>query len=396
MLGWNPSETTQVEGRIWRQGNRQGVTHIVYPLMNDSIDALMYQKYDEKQSRIDELWKYKGDTLNVADIDPEELKFGLIKDPEKRADLQIIQEKEMLEDSVRQLGMQVDILHKNAKLAFDTDIEQECMSNSGYSRAKDELKEGSNFNQNMEWFRNQKERWEKIHKIVSKLPKDCDFSSTDVFNDVSEKTRNELEIDRYALIDMRGGYWQEKTTMKEALANIDKKIKEFDEKYKNAKQTKVSYERIVRNEEKRVKDLVESARETLKRQNLDGLAACEEKIERLNNDRISKQGELAKMKDKREEYKQKAIEDIKRSQKKLPSLDEITRRNVDSITSQLRAMDEIKAIIKENRTKGVADKDTKEQIDKMIGVKKSWCYFKKDGRGNMRFYIKKSVVANLR
>lgn len=59
-------------------------------------------------------------------------------------------------------------------------------------------------------------------------------------------------------------------------------------------------------------------------------------------------------------------------------------------------MDEIKAIIKENRTKGVADKDTKEQIDKMIGVKKSWCYFKKDGRGNMRFYIRKSVVANLR
>lgn len=396
MLGWNPSETTQVEGRIWRQGNRQGVTHIVYPLMNDSIDALMYQKYDEKQSRIDELWKYKGDTLNVADIDPEELKFGLIKDPEKRADLQIIQEKEMLEDSVRQLGMQVDILHKNAKLAFDTDIERECMSNRDYSRAKDELKEGSNFNQNMEWFRNQKERWEKIHKIVSKLPKDCDFSSTDVFNDVSEKTRNELEMDRYALIDMRGGYWQEKTTMKEALANIDKRIKEFDEKYKNAKQTKVSYERIVRNEEKRVKDLVESARETLKRQNLDGLAACEEKIERLNNDRISKQGELAKMKDKREEYKQKAIEDIKRSQKKLPSLDEITRRNVDSITSQLRTMDEIKAIIKENRTKGVADKDTKEQIDKMIGVKKSWCYFKKDGRGNMRFYIRKSVVANLR
>lgn len=112
MLGWNPSETTQVEGRIWRQGNKQGVTHIVYPLMNDSIDALIYQKYDEKQTRIDELWKYKGDTLNVADIDPEELKFGLIKDPEKRADLQIVQEKETLESDVRQLGMQVDILRK--------------------------------------------------------------------------------------------------------------------------------------------------------------------------------------------------------------------------------------------------------------------------------------------
>ena len=37
-LGWNPSETIQAEGRIWRQGNLQGNVHIVYPVMNDSID----------------------------------------------------------------------------------------------------------------------------------------------------------------------------------------------------------------------------------------------------------------------------------------------------------------------------------------------------------------------
>ena len=85
MLGWNPTETVQVEGRIWRQGNAQGHCHIVYPLMNDSIDSLMYQKHDEKSSRIDALWSYKGDRLNVEDISPEELKFDLIKDPMVKA-----------------------------------------------------------------------------------------------------------------------------------------------------------------------------------------------------------------------------------------------------------------------------------------------------------------------
>ena len=75
MLGWNPTEPVQVEGRIWRQGNEQGTVHIVYPLLNDSIDSLIYQKHDEKASRIDALWSYKGDTLNVEDIKPEELKF---------------------------------------------------------------------------------------------------------------------------------------------------------------------------------------------------------------------------------------------------------------------------------------------------------------------------------
>ena len=86
MLGWNPTETVQVEGRIWRQGNRQGHTHIIYPLMNDSIDSLMYQKHDEKSSRINALWSYKGDKLNVEDINTEELKFDLIKDPLVKAD----------------------------------------------------------------------------------------------------------------------------------------------------------------------------------------------------------------------------------------------------------------------------------------------------------------------
>lgn len=92
MLGWNPTETIQVEGRIWRQNNKQGITHIVYPLMNDSIDAMMYQKYDEKSSRLNALWSYKGDSLNVEDINPEELKFELIKDPKKRASMKILQE----------------------------------------------------------------------------------------------------------------------------------------------------------------------------------------------------------------------------------------------------------------------------------------------------------------
>ena len=89
MVGWNPSECIQVEGRIWRQGNQQGHVHIVYPLVYDSIDSLLFQKHDEKESRIDQLFKYKGNTLNVADLDPEKLKYELIKDPTVRAKMKL-------------------------------------------------------------------------------------------------------------------------------------------------------------------------------------------------------------------------------------------------------------------------------------------------------------------
>jgi hypothetical protein len=100
MLGWNPTETVQVEGRIHRQGNAQGEVHIVYPLMNDTVDSFMYQKHYEKSKRISAVFSYKGNTLNVEDINPEELRFNLIKDPKKRADLQIKQEVEEINNRV--------------------------------------------------------------------------------------------------------------------------------------------------------------------------------------------------------------------------------------------------------------------------------------------------------
>ena len=119
MLGWNPSETTQVEGRIWRQGNKQGITHIVYPLLNDSIDPMMYQKYDEKKNRIDNLFSYKGDTMNVEEINPEELKFGLIKDPKKRADVQTRQYKEQSESEYKMYNKLIEVLERQGQIAFN-------------------------------------------------------------------------------------------------------------------------------------------------------------------------------------------------------------------------------------------------------------------------------------
>ena len=87
MLGWNPTEPVQVEGRLWRQGNRQKKVYIVYPLMYNSLDSLIYQKHDEKASRIDAIWDYRGDKINVEEINPAELKFDLIKSPEMKADI---------------------------------------------------------------------------------------------------------------------------------------------------------------------------------------------------------------------------------------------------------------------------------------------------------------------
>jgi hypothetical protein len=116
MLGWNPTETTQVKGRGWRQGNKQGHFHMVYPLMADSIDALMYQKYDEKKSRIDEVWSYKGDiSADVSDVDPETLKFDLIKDPAKKAGFIVGQKKDKVIAERRVEEARYEVLFKDRR-----------------------------------------------------------------------------------------------------------------------------------------------------------------------------------------------------------------------------------------------------------------------------------------
>ena len=89
-LGWNPTERIQVEGRIWRQGNQQGKVHVMYPLMENSIDSLIMQKHDEKTSRINGVLSKTDDGRDVIDteeIDPMQLKFELITDPKKKIDL---------------------------------------------------------------------------------------------------------------------------------------------------------------------------------------------------------------------------------------------------------------------------------------------------------------------
>lgn len=122
-LGWNPSETIQAEGRIWRQGNLQGNVHIVYPVMNDSVDSVLYQKHDEKRSRINELWNYKGDSLNVEDINPEDLKLDLIKDPHKKAKLILQEETKEARAELSRLNLKIksfdEIIEKRKQLELD-------------------------------------------------------------------------------------------------------------------------------------------------------------------------------------------------------------------------------------------------------------------------------------
>lgn len=82
-LPWNPTTIKQVEGRIHRQGNQHTHVRIVNPLLENSIDVFMFQKLEEKTSRINSIWSRAGrsNILKLEELDPRELKRGLMTDP---------------------------------------------------------------------------------------------------------------------------------------------------------------------------------------------------------------------------------------------------------------------------------------------------------------------------
>jgi len=100
-VDWNPTDALQLSGRIWRQKNQFGNVRIVNPLVIDSIDIFMFEKLQQKTARINDLLTINGNSaLKVEELDTEEIKFALIKDPKIIA---------MLEVEIKGVKLQDDI-----------------------------------------------------------------------------------------------------------------------------------------------------------------------------------------------------------------------------------------------------------------------------------------------
>lgn len=106
-LGWNPTEMAQVEGRLWRQGNKRSFAPIIYPLVENSGDITIYDKFEEKGGRINDLFSYVGEIFDVSEVDPVERKLALMTSPEDKANLSIEMDKMSLQQKV--LMYQTDI-----------------------------------------------------------------------------------------------------------------------------------------------------------------------------------------------------------------------------------------------------------------------------------------------
>jgi hypothetical protein len=309
MLGWNPTETIQVEGRAWRQGNEQGHVHIVYPLMADSIDSLMYQKYDEKSSRINEIWNYKGDTSSdVSDIDPESLKFDLIKDPAKKAGFIVGQKRDKIKSDRRIEEARYDVLAKDQGV-YGRAIEALPSQKRDMDTAEAEMLD-------------YRKKRDEAQKKLEKAKKSEDRAA------IMDATR-ELNHEKWELDNATSSYRNEKKAYKELsdrVAALEAKFKRLD----------IKPEKI----DDKLKEI--SA----------GIQKLKADEDAINN---SYETELKKAKKELEAQKQK-----------FPPLSEMIDDNIASIMGDLRSMKYVKEEIKTERgyTEGTISR--KEAIDNLV------------------------------
>jgi hypothetical protein len=102
---WNPTDAEQISGRIHRQGNRFANVRIVYPMVENSADPVIFQLLQEKTLRIKEIWDREGKKgeLDLSDFDPKELKGKLITDPQTRTEMWIEEQTKEIEDTILML-----------------------------------------------------------------------------------------------------------------------------------------------------------------------------------------------------------------------------------------------------------------------------------------------------
>ncbi len=78
-VGWRPSDMTQRNGRIVRQGNRNKEVQIYQYVTNGTFDAYLYQTLENKQKFISQIMTSKSPVRSCDDVDEQALSYAEIK-----------------------------------------------------------------------------------------------------------------------------------------------------------------------------------------------------------------------------------------------------------------------------------------------------------------------------
>lgn len=114
------------------------MVRVVIPLVVDSADIFIFQKLQEKTSRLNNIWATDGKTnvLDTEDFNPEELKYALIRDPEVIAGLKSAEGVSKEQSNIMSYKRDIETIDKIKKevAVFNNSFDKVLKSLKGYVR----------------------------------------------------------------------------------------------------------------------------------------------------------------------------------------------------------------------------------------------------------------------
>ena len=199
-LPYNFTSLRQVEGRAWRQGNKNENVRVNFMLTNDSIDVFMLQKLQSKQARYLEAMKKGADVLDVSDISTQELKTAIITNPETRANIEIeLMKKRIESEKNKHLADIAFVLRKHQD--FLKVQEEVTKAQHNYNRILGYSKEEGD---NAEYWKNQLPFYQKtIHLAKEKVQEEIEHLLQKGVNVTEIENKKEITENKIAELDKK-------------------------------------------------------------------------------------------------------------------------------------------------------------------------------------------------
>jgi superfamily II DNA or RNA helicase len=222
-LNWNPTKTVQAWWRIRRPGNVRDKVYEAYLLSEDSGDLRLMQKYEEKASRINDIFSYQGRVFEDESMTDWQAKMALMTDPVAKARQQMEMDKgEIVKKSKRMF----DLTERNTTKMKVLNEQTRTITN-----LQDTIKYYEDLAKNWTIRDYQKDQLEdykkdivraknKVNEIIKKHDKDYSWLPID---EAAEK----IVID---LNEKNKKLFEEKNSMDDQAKNIEDKLPEY-EKY---------------------------------------------------------------------------------------------------------------------------------------------------------------------
>jgi hypothetical protein len=174
-MPWNFTQLRQVIGRAWRQGNKWKNIRVNNIFTENSIDIFLSQKLSNKEKRYENSLAFKGDNLDVGDIDFDELKFDLATDPVIKAQIEYAYKKKALEKQIGEI--KADAAFFGRRIQKVSDLQSEI----------DRYKESVKDNPDDEWYQGALERKQEEMRKEKQLLKERGLDIETMVKELAEK-----------------------------------------------------------------------------------------------------------------------------------------------------------------------------------------------------------------